>query len=507
MREILVDWLVDVMDDFNYNSETLLQAVNITDIYLSRVKDVPKKKLQLVGAVAMMLSAKINEMYLASIDNYVYLCDEQYEQQEFILLELDMIRELNGIFFFYRSSLEYLPVDIPPMMLYLVEKACSILEMVKYDSIEIAKAVKEIYDAYPKGFVYRESSQILLLYAINQDKNGKYVAIKRRHAKENRGKVSLLSYDQIKMQKICTKDNSYQEIIKKPKTSPRITRNDEKSYVGKAFISEGSYCSVYGGEHIINGDPIVIKKSIDHDRYKGGFLPNILREVSAFCYLEHPNIVRCLHIYDVKNGIVHILERMDGDLSGFIKEKEDISADKIISIMYQILQGLSYCHSKNVIHRDIKPGNVLYRDNLIKLCDFNLATLKKKSIIDMDTDVASIWYRPPEILLGKKNYSYEIDIWGAGCILAQLATGRPLFPGDSRLDQLFRIFKLRGTPDDCPVYKQYPEWKSTFPIWTEKPFEFEKLGTDGNDLLTKMLALVPENRISATDALNHPYFK
>ncbi|KAL0323791.1 UNVERIFIED_CONTAM: Cell division control protein 2A [Sesamum calycinum] len=172
------------------------------------------------------------------------------------------------------------------------------------------------------------------------------------------------------------------------------------------------------------------------------------------------------------------------------------------TFLYQILRGIAYCHSHRVLHRDLKPQNLLIdrRTNALKLADFGLARA-----FGCDSMVQS-----PEILLGSRHYSTPVDVWSVGCIFAEMVTRRALFPGDSEIDELFRIFRIMGTPteDTWPGVTSLPDFKS-FPKWPPKELAtvVPNLDSAGLDLLGKMLCLDPSKRITARSALEHEYFK
>ena len=181
------------------------------------------------------------------------------------------------------------------------------------------------------------------------------------------------------------------------------------------------------------------------------------------------------------------------------------------SYTYQILQGTMFCHSRRIVHRDLKPENLLIdTKGTIKLADFGLGREFGIPIRAYSHNVGTRWYLAPEVLLRSQRYYCPIDVWSVGCIFAEMACNRPLFPGDSKIGQLFRIFMILGTPGETqwPGISELPDFNPNFPKWDPEDLNtiFPTLGTDGCDLLKQTLVYNPEKRISARAALLHPYF-
>lgn len=176
-----------------------------------------------------------------------------------------------------------------------------------------------------------------------------------------------------------------------------------------------------------------------------------------------------------------------------------------------MLRGLDFCHSRSVIHRDLKPQNLLIdRAGVLKLADFGLARAFCIPIRTYTHEVVTLWYRAPEILLGQRQYGLPVDMWSVGCIFAEMVNRRPIWPGDSEIDELYRIFRTLGTPtpEVWPGVDKLPDYKATFPKWPSRSLAkaVPKLCPEGLQLFTDMLRYAPNKRVSAKAALCHPYF-
>ncbi|KAI4546335.1 hypothetical protein MJG53_004377 [Ovis ammon polii x Ovis aries] len=258
-------------------------------------------------------------------------------------------------------------------------------------------------------------------------------------------------------------------------------------------IGEGTYGVVYKAKNKLTGEVVALKK-IRLDTETEGVPSTAIREISLLKELNHPNIVKLLDVIHTENKLYLVFEFLHQDLKKFMDASAltGIPLPLIKSYLFQLLQGLAFCHSHRVLHRDLKPQNLLINaDGSIKLADFGLARAFGVPVRTYTHEVVTLWYRAPEILLGCKYYSTAVDIWSLGCIFAEMVTRRALFPGDSEIDQLFRIFRTLGTPDEVvwPGVTSMPDYKPSFPKWARQDFSkvVPPLDEDGRSLLSILI--------------------
>lgn len=211
-------------------------------------------------------------------------------------------------------------------------------------------------------------------------------------------------------------------------------------------IGEGTYGTVFKAKNKDTHEIVALKRvRLDDD--DEGVPSSALREICLLKELKHKNIVRLYDVLHSEKKLTLVFEHCDQDLKKYFDSLNgEIDLDVVKSFMYQLLRGLAFCHSHNVLHRDLKPQNLLINKNgELKLADFGLARAFGIPVKCYSAEVVTLWYRPPDVLFGAKLYTTSIDMWSAGCIFAELAnSGRPLFPGSDVDDQLKRIFKLLG---------------------------------------------------------------
>ncbi len=323
----------------------------------------------------------------------------------------------------------------------------------------------------------------------------------------------------------------------------RIVFNISSEFQLQSLLGEGAYGVVCSAKHKPSGEIVAIKKIEPFE--KPLFSIRTLREIKILKHFQHENIIS---IFDVQkpssfeqfNEVYIIQELMQTDLHRVIVTQE-LSEDHVQYFVYQTLRALKVLHGSNVIHRDLKPSNLLLNSNCdLKICDFGLARIVSERATDGDahvdaddTDdnspssaandgdpaisgmteyVATRWYRAPEVMLTAAQYSKSMDVWSCGCILAELLGKQPLFPGKDYRDQLILIFQTLGTPTEQELVelvenRRAREYIRSLPKhpkinWRRR---FPNASAAALDLLDRMLQFDPRLRITATEALSHPY--
>ena len=298
--------------------------------------------------------------------------------------------------------------------------------------------------------------------------------------------------------------------------------NSTNRYEKLAKIGEGAYGVVYKAKDK-QTDTLTALKRIRLDAEEEGVPCTAIREISLLKELRHDNIVRLLDVVYSEHRLTIVFEYLDQDLQKYLELRDhNLTAAQVQSFMRQLLAGIDHCHQRCVLHRDLKPQNLLIsQDRILKIADFGLGRSFAIPVRKYTNAVVTLWYRAPDVLLGSTTYGTPVDLWSIGCIFAELVTGAALFDGRTDLDQLEKIFRFLGSPNGTtwPSLPSYPnsdtmlakpELRAAYEPTCDKVYssaQFQsKLGPHGIDLLRSLLQYEPERRINASQALNHPYF-
>ncbi|KAJ3293550.1 Mitogen-activated protein kinase [Borealophlyctis nickersoniae] len=293
----------------------------------------------------------------------------------------------------------------------------------------------------------------------------------------------------------------------------------ERKYKLLRELGQGAYGVVCAAQNLETGQEVAIKK-VQKVFEKSILAKRALREIKLLKHFNgHENITGLLDMDIVDpnnyNEIYLVQELMEADLHQIIRSEQPLTDAHFQYFIYQICRGLKYIHSANVLHRDLKPGNLLVNaDCELKICDFGLARgLSDTNAGFMTEYVATRWYRAPEIMLSFKSYTKAIDMWSVGCIFAELLGGKPLFKGRDYVDQLNQILSILGTPDDATLRRIGSEraqlYIRSLPRMKKIPWAqlYPKASPAALDLLERLLTFDPAARIGVEDALAHPYLE
>ncbi|PWN94380.1 putative MAP kinase Kpp2 [Acaromyces ingoldii] len=285
-------------------------------------------------------------------------------------------------------------------------------------------------------------------------------------------------------------------------------------------VGEGAYGVVCSAIHVPTQSRVAIKRITPFDHSM--FCLRTLREIKLLRHFNHENIISILDIikpdsYESFSEVYLIQELMETDMHRVIRTQE-LSDDHCQYFIYQTLRGLKALHSAQVLHRDLKPSNLLLNANCdLKICDFGLARSANQPEAEgtgfMTEYVATRWYRAPEIMLTFKEYTKAIDVWSVGCILAEMLSGRPLFPGRDYHHQLSLTLEILGTPslDDFYAISSTRSRDYIRALPFRKRRNFSQMFPNANplavDLMERCLTFSPRKRITVEEALAHPYLE
>lgn len=285
-------------------------------------------------------------------------------------------------------------------------------------------------------------------------------------------------------------------------------------YENLGLVGEGSYGMVLKCRHKDSNQIVAIKKFIESEDDK--MVKKIaMREIKMLKQLRHENLVNLLEVFRRKKRLYLVFEFVDRTVLDDLEAQPNGLNDRNVKrISFQVLRGLEFCHSHNIIHRDVKPENILIsKSGIVKLCDFGFARTLATGPGEVFTDyVATRWYRAPELLVGDLNYGKAVDVWAVGCLLFEMITADPLFPGDSDIDQLFHIIKTLGnlTQRHLEIFHKNPLFTGMrLPtVKNPEPFtrKYPRINKNASDLIIKSLHLEASYRPSCLQMMKHGFF-
>jgi len=279
------------------------------------------------------------------------------------------------------------------------------------------------------------------------------------------------------------------------------------------FLGEGQFATVYKAKDTQDGNRIVAVKKIKlgtREEARDGINRTALREIKLLQELKHAHIIGLLDVFGHRSNVSLVFDFMDTDLEQIIKDEVVLTPGHIKAYTMMTLEGLEYLHNLWILHRDLKPNNLLVNSSgILKLGDFGLAKCFASPTRVYTHQVVTRWYRSPELLFGARQYGTGVDIWAVGCIVAELLLRTPFFPGESDLDQLAKIFQAMGSPSNeiWPGVTSLPDYV-LFKVFPKTPLRniFTAAPDDMIQLLSSLLTLNPLERCTCTEALQMPYF-
>ena len=296
----------------------------------------------------------------------------------------------------------------------------------------------------------------------------------------------------------------------------RIDKQITQRYEVLQKIGKGAYGVVWKVMDKVTHRVVALKKIFGAFRNSTD-AQRTYREITFLKQLHpHPNIVELIAVYKAvnNNDLYVVFELLESDVHSVIRANILQDVHKRF-ITYQLLVGLRYLHMRHLVHRDLKPSNLLINsDSTVKLCDFGLArTLNEGNISQqvLTEYVSTRWYRAPELIIGSNHYSEAVDMWAVGCIIAELYSGRPIFPGTSTVDQLERVVAFTGPPSVRDIKSMRSEFAQTMVsnlTYTQPRITLEQklpdAAPDVRDLIGKLLVFNPDNRLTVDQAIAHP---
>jgi len=543
MRAILVDWLIDVTKLFTLSQRfnTLFLTFKILDLFLSRSDTsftetstvITDKNLQLCGVACLYLAAKQQEIYPIEVNDLVHMCDGAYSKEEICKMELEIFTKLQGRIN-YPTIIDYsrifshascLTSTEHNMVKYLGVVSALDMDTRKYSTKEISVALNWIVcNASPDAETRRVKTDIPtervnlccrdLFELILRVKRSSLKAAQTHKIRDTGfgDYAALVDHLQTYIKYPRKTKNTPNAPDQTPDEFLSLPQIDSKNMAKLQKLGEGAYGKVLLVR--MDGKNKVVKKSINRDE-TDGLTSSFIRELNAFIAIHvlgmnGVHTVECFGFH-VERGIEYIfLEEAESSLRAFLDKWGKLADDLVLRASKELFRGLGFLHSIGIMHRDLKPQNILMvktpkGGHTLKICDLGLVRGAGVVIAHgnaFTNEVCTLWYRPPELFLTNKNkgkihYGPEIDVWSMTCVIAEMVTGQALFPGDTEIDMLFRICRERGFSDKFKsAYDLTASFNNMKTFSTRSKASIPVL----EEILEKGLECHPKKRITARQA-------
>lgn len=528
-RTIILTWTFELSRTFKFRWEVWFHSVTIFDRCIE-VMDIPNDKFQLYAVVCLCLSAKKYEIITAELADYVYVCNEAITCDDIITVEKEIFDIMN-----YN-------VELPNIMTYI--RYISSISKPSYKVFILTKILCIYYCVHTITIlptILVTASHMLAYHIVGDNINdtsnpfsidNNIIDSARSQIKQRICKQNIILKNAICKYLTITKSSIDWDTIVETLSLLTFVSNNEipKKYTPEHYTNIRKHTDIieknkikniqklgdgtFGKVHKIKiNDQMYACKKIYNQNDEEGLCQSFIRESSLLQTLSHKNIIS-IH-YIIKNSTCMILDIMDCDLCFYINRHHKIKNQENFQNMCveELLCGLDHMHSYGVIHRDIKPQNILIKGNwpdiTIKYCDFGSA--RGDHIINSDvcytTKITTLWYRTPENLLGCTSYGFEIDIWSLMCTLAEIVNGKALFQGYSEIEQACAIFQIMGSPTDdiWEDAKKLPNYKMMYLKWTNKLEQVIPKNSKITNIIHEGLILDPKKRPNVKTLLSSYY--